>query len=139
MKQRIIKYLQCKKGFSAKEFLMAISVIGILCAISIPQYYSLKLNSSKRLADGVATAITHALKENLVSIPIDANPLASHCESCFSGIPRIKVTQNRWYKNTDSEYFYYESSVDTTRNPREKPLFKIIISADSKSAVLVQP
>lgn len=112
-----------KKGFTIKELLMVIVVIGILCGMAIPSYYHLQ---TQRLSSEIQKTVT-LLQTSLDSIVkqsaaqsfqnkvlpefLDSEPINQPCLNCFSQILKHGVSDKNWVKSGDREYFYTSRSI----------------------------
>ena len=100
-----------QKGFTSKEFIMVIVVMGLLCVLAIPPFYALQ-NARRRtdMESILATIETklEKLKEEGLPIPtrLDDNPLQSPCLTCFEGILPEGQSAPLWYKFAENVYLY---------------------------------
>lgn len=103
-------------GFSTKEFLMVLIVLGILCFAAIPQFNYLQSAKRQSDFDQSFTALRSRLEdekkqpksEEQLPFPLtlDTQTDDSKCTQCFESMQINVANQDLWYKKSSNEYFY---------------------------------
>ena len=139
MKHRKFKCLPAilnTKAFTSKEFLMVIVIIGVLCAASIPAYYSLRAASERQKASIWSTKITTFLKNApSQTTQLDTNKDLSLCVKCFESVSLPGLLDTRWFKvNTSTYLIGTESSGQNLESFEKAGNLKLDIDFAAKSA-----
>lgn len=108
-------------GFSIKELIMTLVVIGILGVIAIPPYFSLqetrRVTRMQRLVKQLNVSV-NVIKNSDGAYPktLDNASNGEFCKACFVNlVPRLKVDQSEWYKVSDTEYLFFLDGFDAKK------------------------
>ncbi len=103
-----------QKGFSLLEVLVAVSIIGVISAIAIPQFKNYKDNAAKVAADTSGSNIVKAVQNCLVLNGIDAcDTLGEVGISCPSGASCIMATDSATPKTKLCSHIHTTSGSST--------------------------
>ncbi len=138
------------QGFTLKELLMVIVVIGILCGAAIPQFYSLQRSRRQTEMEKVVGIVqagvvrdgkaTGAGDNKQVTFPekLDNEPMGKVCHNCFGLILDKGVESPLWYKRSDSEYLYSRNgNSGDEKNYLESGDFKVIYDRKNGNVMAV--
>ncbi|MBF0105336.1 MAG: type II secretion system protein [Deltaproteobacteria bacterium] len=100
-----------QKGFSLKEFLAVILIIGALCTISVPLYDLLQNSYNERQLTKTIERIQTGLaqyktEKNTFPNVLDAEPINQFCKKCFGMILNRGIKNKRWYKAGQNDYLF---------------------------------
>lgn len=132
-------------GFSIKELIMVMVVIGILCIAAIPQFYAMQNSRRQTQMEIIVRQVQSGIfkiktadKELSVPIPeiLDNEPINQTCQNCFSLILEEGIENNLWYKLSATEYLYSRNgNFESADDYKESGDFKI--SYDKETGTLL--
>lgn len=107
------------KGFTGREFLIVMSVIFLLCVVSVPAFYALQratrvhnmnqiVLSVQRELPHLATTIYENLPSPVTTYPesLDHQPSQRRCFTCFNKVLKKGINNVFWFKLSDTEYLF---------------------------------
>lgn len=106
-----VMMLKNSRGFTAKELVMVIVVIAILCLLSVPPFFALQNSHRRTEMEKTIMELNGkiaALKKDSSPLPLsfDANPLQSPCLKCFESFIKTNGNNPLWYKFSGNIYLY---------------------------------
>lgn len=100
-------------GFTIKELLMVLVVIGLLCVAVIPQFFSMQNSRRRSEMEKVISVLQNILVENSkntnqTNFPqsLDTQKSQTFCTSCFDVLLKKGISSKLWYKVSDTEYLF---------------------------------
>jgi Tfp pilus assembly protein PilE len=106
-----------QKGFTGKEFLVVILVIGILCGAAVPLFNSMKSGRLEKQALRFVQVIQRNIEKSKIishdqsqqtQYPqaLDDQPNQQRCLNCFSAVLKKGLSHKLWFKISATEYAF---------------------------------
>lgn len=100
-----------QNGFTIKELVMTVVVLGILCGLAIPPYYMMQESRAVTRMEQVLQRLhiqISAIKNSTESFPqvLDGEASQQVCQNCFANIDKAKMDQSLWYKKAEGTYLF---------------------------------
>lgn len=130
-------------GFTGKELLLTLIVIGVLCAAAIPIFNALQDQRREHQVGNVVRFIQTAIdkKTTVASTTspqtqllqaLDDQPSGKPCSTCFNTILKRGISNPLWFKISDAEYaFSHNGNFGSAEKYTEKGDLRVMYDATS--------